>query len=339
MKRLYWGTLLALVTALVAVPAAQDHSAAFDFALKRSFLQDLREAHTILPKYEMDVHARSRVKDVGQDCEAHLAASLTATGVVDPDAVVAEPPNLCAFAPDGTAAMTAATKTAWQDLLDAQVVGRHCTVTGFPRLFTEHATGTEAESNPNHVFEIHPALSIDCGTGAPLQFTPFMSAPEGLRHIKATSAESCLATRTLAVRFKDGAYQFQQHGGVGCGNFAILEINHVHPEWTRSTGGGHSGIARVTADGTARHTLKIYTLEGTAPDSWLATMQASGTADPQQRLMHGVFTFDYFAMIKAITTSDGSFLPTSQLKTWKDIPFPLAFIIYGETQTVPWEEQ
>jgi hypothetical protein len=49
----------------------------------------------------MDVHARSRVKDVGDDCEAHLAASLTVTGLVDPDAVVTEPPNLCAFAPDG----------------------------------------------------------------------------------------------------------------------------------------------------------------------------------------------------------------------------------------------
>jgi hypothetical protein len=235
--------------------------------------------------------------------------------------------------------MTAATKTAWQDLLDAQVVGRHCTVTGFPRLFTEHPTGPEADSNPNHVFELHPALSIDCGTWTRLQFAPFMSAPEGLRHIKASSAESCLATRTLAVRFKSGAYRFQQQGGVGCGNFAILEINHLHPEWARGTGGGHSAIARVTADGTARHTPKIYTLEGTAADSWLATIQVSSTADSQQHLMHGVLTFDYFAMIKALTTSDGSWIPTAQLKNWKDIPFPLAFIIYGETQTVPWEEQ
>jgi hypothetical protein len=163
-----------------------------------------------------------------------------------------------------------------------------------------------------------------------------MSAPDGLRHIKASSAESCLATRTLDVRFKNGAYQFQQHAGVGCGNFAILEINHVHPEWTRSTGGGHSAIARVTADGTARHTLKIYTLEGTGADSWLATIQASGTADPQQRLMHGVLTFDYFAMLKAITTSDGSFLPTSQLKNWKEVPFPLACSPRASTRGRSW---
>jgi hypothetical protein len=171
-RRLLVGTILATAVAWVAGVDAQNHSDSFDFALKRSFLQDLREGHTILPTYELDVHARSRVKDVGQDCEAHLASSLTVSGLVDPDAVVAEPPNLCAFAPDGTAAMTAATKTAWQDLLDAQVVGHHCRVTGFPRLFTEHAVGPEADSNPNHVFELHPALSIDCGTGTPLQFAP-----------------------------------------------------------------------------------------------------------------------------------------------------------------------
>src|SRR5215467_6166498 len=76
--------------------------------------------------------------------------------------------------------------------------------------------------------------------------------------------------RALSVRFKDGQYEFLQHAGTGCGNFAIVEVGALNPAWIRATTGGHSAIARVSADGTTRVSLKIYTLAGTAIDTWLA---------------------------------------------------------------------
>jgi hypothetical protein len=220
---------------------------------------------------------------------------------------------------------------------DSDWVNKDCTVTGFPRIFTEHATGGQGESNPNHVFEIHPTTKITCG-GSTTDFTSFMGAPEGLKHIKAESAEKCLGTRTLSVRFKDGMYQFKQAAGAGCGNFVILEVAHIHKEWIRATGGGHAAIARVTGDGETRHTLKIYTLTGTKADEWLTRILA-GHADTNRHVVHGVLTYDYFAMLKAVTNANGTFLPASALKNWRPIDFPLAFIAYGETETIPWEDE
>lgn len=228
----------AAVLARVFSVNGQDPANVYDFALTRPFLKNLRDGHTILPTYKMHIDARSKMKGIGEDCEMHLAATLATPGTVDPDAVVVEPPNLCRN--------PVSTGGTWEAFVDANVKGKDCDVSGFPRLFTEHATGGgEHASNPNHVFEIHPALKMNCAGSAPLDFTPFMGAPEGLRHIKPESAEKCLAGRTLSVRWKDGQYEFLQKGGSGCGNFAIFEISHIHKQWIRATGGGHSALARI----------------------------------------------------------------------------------------------
>ncbi len=165
-----------------------------------------------------------------------------------------------------------------------------------------------------------------------------MGAPEGLTHILPSSAESCIATRTLSVRFKSGQYQFKQASGSGCGNFAIIEVSHLHKEWIRATGGGHAAIARITADGAATHTMKLYTLDGTSADAWVGSV-LGGHTDTARHLLHGVLTYDYFSILKAVTKADGTFLPTSTLVSWKAVDFPIAFIVYGETATVPWEEE
>jgi hypothetical protein len=192
---------------LVASPSAQEPSNAFDFALSRSFLQSLRTGKTLLPTYKMHVEGHSALKSVGKDCEMHLGGTLKTEGLVDPDAVVAEPPNFCKNAAPGGAS--------WVSVADDRFVDKDCDVAGFPRIFTEHASGGQGASNPNHVFEIHPAVKIQCAGSAAIDFTPFMGAPEGLTHILPSSADSCIGTRTLSVRFKGGQYEFVQRGGRG----------------------------------------------------------------------------------------------------------------------------
>jgi hypothetical protein len=282
------------------------------------------------------------VKAVGQDCEVHLAGTLLGKNFGDPDHVVSEPPNECKYLPGASTPSTTSTAAAWRTKLDKEVVGKDCTITGFPRIFTEHASGGEAgTSNPNHVLELHPALQIACDEQAPLDFFKALTAPEGLRHIKAASAASCLADRKLSVRFADGQYEFKQSGGQGCGNFAIVEIGSLNPAWIRATGGGHSAIARVSADGTTRDSLKLYTLDGTAADTWLAgLMPVPGVLKPKistkRVLVHGVLTYDYFAMIRELHDAGAS--TWKKPAAWTEIPFPLALIVYGQTKTVPWEE-
>jgi hypothetical protein len=337
-------SLLALGLGLVTVGAfvrAQDE---FDFAIAPKFLEQIEAGHTILPSFRIHIDARSDIKDVGQDCEVHLAGTMIGQDQQfgDPDHVVVEPPNECRFKPGASTPTTPAAKAAWRTLLDSKVVGKDCTIVGYPRIFTEHAEGGSGagSSNPNHVFELHPALRIACDGQTPIEFFKALAAPAGLRHIKATSAASCLAGRTLSVRFKDGQYEFKQKGGQGCGNFAIVEVGALNAAWIRDTGGGHSAIARVSADGTTRESLKIYTLAGTKADDWLAgLMPPPGTAPKINKdhiLIHGVLTYDYFAMIRELHDQGA---PTwKHPATWTDIPFPLAFIVYGQTQTVPWDE-
>jgi hypothetical protein len=51
-----------------------------------------------------------------------------------------------------------------------------------------------------------------------------------------------------------------------------------------------------------------------------------------------VLSLDYFSILKAVTRTNGTFLPTASLTAWKFVEFPIAFIVYGETQTIPWED-
>ena len=335
------------IASIVAVGLAIsfDHVAGqgqdFDFAITPKFLERLQTGHTILPSFRVHVEARSDVKGVAQDCEVHLAGQLLNEEFGEPEAVISEPPNECRFLPGGTNPTTKATAATWRSLLDKHVIGKDCDIVGFPRVFTEHAdSGKAGTSNPNHVFELHPALRIACDGETPLEFFHALIAPKGLRHINATSAASCLADRKLSVRFKDGQYEFVQSGGQGCGNFAIVEVGSLNPAWILATTGGHSAIARVSADGSTRDSLKLYSLSGTQGDAWLASlMPPPGTKAKiltNRVLLHGVFTYDYFAIIKELHDENAN--QWKQPSKWTEIPFPLAFIVYGQTETVPWTE-
>ena len=61
----------------------------------------------------------------------------------DPQPVVVEPPNLCKFKPGSTTPVTGttSTKALWATKIDNTVLNMDCMVEGFPRVYTEHATG------------------------------------------------------------------------------------------------------------------------------------------------------------------------------------------------------
>jgi hypothetical protein len=83
---------LVFVIAAVMLGRAQDE---YDFAIEPNFLGSLESGHTILPSFRIHIDARSDIKDVGQDCEVHLAGTFIDQDFGDPDHVVVEPPNEC----------------------------------------------------------------------------------------------------------------------------------------------------------------------------------------------------------------------------------------------------
>lgn len=337
-------TVVVLAVALFFIRSAPTTGQeTFDFALHKDFLVGLRSEKTITPSFSLEITERSDIHSLSKDCEVHLGAkfsgetlAVTMKTRVDPPGVVVEPPNVCKFAPGATTMSATSPSKQWRTLLDNQVLGQTCQVSGFPRLFTEHAAGGDSGgSNPNHVFEIHPATKMVCGSNT-VSFENFIAAPAGLRHIQSSSAASCLAGRKLEIKRNGDMLLFRESGGHGCGNFAIIEISHAHAEWRRNVGGGHSIIARVTADGDETQTLKIYTIAGSRIDDWVQSLD-DANPDTQRRIVHGLITYDYFTLWRSAFADDGSF--ASGIDTWKEIDFPLAFIAFGETATIPWEEQ
>jgi len=337
MRKAIFGILFSagLVLAFSAPSRAQAET--YDFAISEAFLKQLAEGSTIQPVLKVRMNARTRrVHTLADDCEIHMAATPQGLELGWPPDIVVEPPNLCKFPPVGTKGKPSEKKLReeiWPKHLDDKVMGKTCDVKGFPRIFTEHAQGAGDPANPNHVFEVHPALSITC-EGEEVSFASFLTYFPGMRAVKPATAVSCIDRRKLEVRYEDGQYVFREDGGQ-CGNFAIVEVGSVNPDWIRKIDGGHSAIARVSPDGKSRTTLKIYTLSGSDADKWLAEVKKQGQGS-ERRFLHGMFTYDYYSIVKSIRTRDGNWLKPDQ---WTQVEFPLAFVVFGAAQSAPWEEE
>ena len=256
----------------------------------------------------------------------HAAASPQTLTAGSPNDFVVEPPNVCKSSPSDVGAGG----SNWGSVFNAF----NGEVSGFPRIFTEHASGPVLPSNPNHVFEIHPMTGISCA-GQQLLFTSQLKVFPGMRAISPSTTESCISGRQLFVRFDvdQQQYVFREQGGQ-CGNFAIVEIQNVLTTTIRAVGAGHSAIARVSPDGQSLTTLKIYTLSPSVEDSWLSqlTPNANGGA---RVLLHGLFTYDYFAIQRVVHPKGQDW---QRPLDWVAVRFPLAFVVFGRAESAPWGE-
>jgi hypothetical protein len=186
------------------------------------------------------------------------------------------------------------------------------------------------------VFEIHPALSIRCGDQN-ISFESFVTVFPGMRMITPGTASSCISERKLDVRYNKDSQQYVFRESSGrCGNFAVVEVDAVNPSWVRSIDGGHSAIARVTADGQTTVTLKLYTLAPSAVDSWLAASASQAGGPTSSKLLHGLFTYDYYAIEKVVHPRGNDW---QTMADWTPVPFPIAFVVFGETETAPWAQE
>lgn len=140
-----------------------------------------------------------------------------------------------------------------------------------------------------------------------------------MRQIKPQTAAGCISDRHLEVRYSnEGNYEFRETGGQ-CGNFAVVEVGSINRQWVRSINDGHSAIARVSADGSSSGTLKLYTLSPSASDKWLEKVASKGTG-ADRKFLHGLLTYDYFAIVKTVRTKDRTWLTP---KEWTTVPSPL----------------
>ena len=309
------GTVAALLLIAASSVGAQDEpppNAPHDFAISRAWLEALVAQKTFLPTFRVEMEHRptAGVNGLAKDCEMHMAARLVDESFGEPPFLVVEPPNLCRFKPNNATPTTTTPNLIWKNLFDTSMKDKECDVTGFPRLYTEHmgeGDGT-SPSNPAHVLEIHPATRITCDGAKPVDFIKHFRTFPGLTHIQPASAQTCLSTLRIWVKYHadEDQYEFFQRRSGKCGNLAIVEVTGLPREFIQQTGGGRTAIGRITANGEDTRTLKLYTIAGTPADEWFARVKDSKEQFDDPRLVQGFLTYDYFAIIRALEEKDGN---------------------------------
>jgi hypothetical protein len=337
------GFIAVMLTAILCAPnaRAQDPDSAFDFWLSRNFVRSLADNRGLFYSMRLNMdHRTNKVHDLAGDCELHIASTATDSQQrFWPKGIVVEPPSLCQTWPPGATDdgnETNLRDRLWPDYLDANVMGRQCDVVGFPRLFSEHAAGSSGPTNPNHVFEIHPAMKITCDATHSLDASEYLKAFPKLRAVKPKTAADCLDGRELWVRKKAGSagrYEFKESGGGSCGNFMIVEATAINPEWIKAlpNGGGHSALARVRVDERGPFTVKVYSYPKSPADKILSDI-ADGADLPDHLHLHGMLTYDFFAILKAVQANAAPFGWLTNIPTWKRVSFPLALVMFGDIE-------
>jgi hypothetical protein len=285
------------------------------------------ERNTVQPTFRVRMTAHGPLHSLQTDCEMHVAGRVVGLSLGQPSAMVVEFPNWCKFDPQGNLGDSFNSLTnQWRDFADTNLVSKTCDVTGFLRIFTEHATGGGGPSNPDHAYEFHPAMSMRCGNQN-FAFENMLRAFPGLRHISTGTASNCLQGRRLRVRFQNNRYEFQESGGGSCGNFVIVRVTAVDTANPVSVEAGHYAIATVTADGNNDARIGLYTLSPSSLDSWLRQV-LNGGGNPT-KVIHGVTTYNWQSIIRALTDQNGDLRRPSN---WTNIQTPMAVIAYGETE-------
>jgi hypothetical protein len=318
------------------------------FALKRSFLEVLLttgpNGRSVGARWtaEMSMGEHSGVHGLAADCELHVAAKLANNRLVGaPRGIVVEPPNVCKRRVPQVA-QTGAISSAWTQYFDDHVKNTSCTVTGFPRIFTEHSTGGTVGgtggSNPDHVVEVHPVTQLSCD-GSTIDFVPLIQIFPGMRRISDGSARACIEERKLSVRQRGSGdqirYEFFEEGAKGaggrCGNFVAVDA-HIGKDYLRelSNGADHVALAQVWVGESGPFPLKLYTFKGTPVDDAVAGLLANPDENAQLELsVHGVLTYDYFTIAQAVQDENFQWLPASELKEYKAIRAPLSLVVFG----------
>jgi hypothetical protein len=84
------------------------------------------------------------------------------------------------------------------------------------------------------------------------------------------------------------------------------------------------------------YTLKIYAYEGTPEEKILVDI-AAGMGPTRRLYFHGLFTYDYFAIVRTLRAPDR--VTWLDPPAWTRVAFPLAFVTFGEASTPEDAEQ
>jgi hypothetical protein len=204
----------------------------------------------------------------------------------------------------------------WIDFADS-VTGKTVKLTGVPRIWPEHLTGGQGDSNPNHALELHPLVKLQDGDQPERDFTQFIFAPSGLPGISENTQTSIVGTTTVTARKTGDMVQivFTTSGMIG--NFASLDVV-IAPSDIQQADGGHRMTGEVEFPGGDSFPVRMVSVAGTDIDQTIAKIAAGSKKTTLEVL--ALFSLSPNALLDAVNSGG-----TGKVRT------PIQLILYGET--------
>jgi hypothetical protein len=326
--------LFAATVSLLTNPvfAQQEHTSRFELT------QDFVTKWSASPVRSADVKVLGAATQhqPADDCEIHVGAEFDDDSFSDFSGVVIEPPNVCKTPAPGTGG--------WKTVINKAAAGKKCTTTGFMRAWPEHLTNGVLPSNPNHFLEVHPALTLTCGTKA-FDFTDKLEAFDDLGFKPAATVNKMMDMHLWVCRGCSDdpkMLSFDYCFGDPCtagqaSNFArmkatimrstikLVDSKETDPE--KEKDGVVSAIARIKPKGSTSgrvRPLKLYAVKGTQFYRDLLAERDKSGADPSFELI-GIFTFDPFSVVRTMDNKKKAF----EDETWTPVMHPVSLVVFG----------
>ena len=342
MKTAILSLILAVASIWMVVPlGAQDHESRWE--LTEQFIRDtwLHPVRTI----DVKVLGPGPVHGPSDDCEIHIGVELNDQTISDFANIVIEPPNVCK---DNR-------ESSWRTFYQTSA-NHSCTAEGFIRVWPEHLSNGSPPSNPDHFMELHPLRSLSCGQTLSIDLKQQLAAYNDLGYKTAGQISTLARTFRLFVRRMShpdsnalNTVEFDYYaclyvnGSEQCGwgksglhNFARLRVETLDSTM-RCSGGGNNGESFKTILGRARarspsgylstraQITKLYALDGTNFYNSLGSCPTAKTGNSTYDVL-GIFTVDPLSVVKVLDHISADHLDGQ----WIEVPFPVAFIIFGE---------
>jgi len=300
----------------------------YDFAISQGLLDSIRTIRGLRLRLRGQIIGIGPVHQVANDCEMQIAGRLDDISPGNPAGFLIEPPNVCHFPPPGEGS-----PMRWRSLLTAATADKSCEIEGFPRIFLERYS-PEYLTNPNHFFEIHPALALRCGTWE-VTFDSFLTSVPGMRVMTSAMSAECFSHRALELRYNadQSQYEFRELGP-HCGNFAVVRIERIRRSSAETLSGGHAVTATIATDETHSVELTLYTLTPSAIDAWIGGATGApvnGAAGFAPRFVIGMLTYDFRTILRIAGQSRAS-------GQWMQVPSPIALVLFGDADQETWSD-
>jgi hypothetical protein len=268
-------------------------------------------AHVIVTLNGVQITGHSGVHPLASDCELHFGAN-TADFKGVPAGLVLEPMNAC-DEPSPVAGES------WVALADS-ITNTQVAATGVPRIWPEHLTGEESDSNPNHAVELHPLISVKQSNGAVIDFSKLDVAPEGFEGgVKLGTALAIIDNASVGVTRSGETVTVDFRAGT-IGNFTVLDV--VIPKTgIEDDGAGSFRIEGevVLNDGTTEP-VHMVAAAGTPVAKQIAAIQ-SGSEESVRSTQLALFSLSPGALLDAANRSNGRRVA---------VDGPIQLILYGE---------